>query len=258
VREVHVWNDRGNHPLDDAVVDPPATFNYDLWLGPVPPRPFKRGIHPYNWRRWWAFGSGLLGDIACHLMDVAFWALELKHPTKVSAEGSPQSDEYCADWVVARYEFPQRSADLPAVTLTWYDPPKQPPMLSSWKKAGLEEKLAGEGVMFVGERGMIFCNYTERRLLPVEQFKEFKAPTTRIAHSIGHQREWIEACLANDPTAVGAPFAYGALLTETALLGVVAFRCGKELQWDAGTMTVPNAPDAERFLAYDYRPGWKL
>jgi predicted dehydrogenase len=254
VREVHIWNDRKNRPAEETVGNPPAELNYDLWLGPLPPQPYRRGFHPYNWRRWWSFGSGLLGDIGCHLMDVAFWALDLKHPTKISAEGSPRSDELCAEWIVARYEFPARGS-LPPVALTWYDPPKKPPMIGSWN---LEEKLAGEGVMFLGERGMLYTNYTERRVLPAERFKDFKAPTTRIAHSPGHQREWIEACLTNDPAAVGAPFAYGALLSETALLGVAAFRAATPLQWDPASGKCPNAPEAEHFLTYQYRPGWTL
>jgi predicted dehydrogenase len=123
VHEVHIWNNRFFDPPDKTIIDPPATFNYDLWLGPLKPRPLCRGFHPYNWRAWWSFGEGLLGDIGCHLMDPVFWALDLKHPTKASAEGPEKSDEICAAWVIARYEFPARGEGQPAVKLTWYDPP---------------------------------------------------------------------------------------------------------------------------------------
>jgi predicted dehydrogenase len=255
VHEVHIWNNRTNRPADATVVDPvPATFNYDQWLGPVSQRPLLKGYHPYNWRRWWAFGSALLGDIGCHLMDVAFWALELEHPTRIKAGGSPLSEEITADWIVAQYDFPARGAQ-PPVKLTWYDPPHKPEAHASWN---LPEKLAGEAIMFIGEAGMLATNYGEHVLLPAEKFKDFKSPTTRIAHSPGHQREWIDACLKNDPSAASAPFAYGALLTECAMLGTIAFRTGSMLEWDAQNLRFPNAPHAEVLLGYEYRPGWTL
>jgi predicted dehydrogenase len=256
VHEVHIWNNRNFETPDTTVIDPPATFNYDLWLGPLKPRPLCRGFHPYNWRAWWAFGEGLLGDIGCHLMDPVFWALDLKYPTKASAEGpTPVPEVTCAPWVIARYEFPARGPDQPAVKLTWYDPPKKPPMLAEWK---LDEKLQGEGVMFIGEKGMMYTNYDVHVLLPAEKFKDAKPPAQTIPPSPGHQRQWMDACLANNPSAVAAPFSYGALLTETALLGVASYRAGKELEWDAANLKIPNAPEAEGFFDYDYRDGWTL
>jgi predicted dehydrogenase len=107
VTEVHIWNQRANRAAEKGKQAPvPASLNYDLWLGPVPPRPFNPGYHPYNWRRFWAFGSGMLGDIGCHLMDVAFWALDLKHPTRIEAQGAPLDDELTAEWTIATYDFP--------------------------------------------------------------------------------------------------------------------------------------------------------
>jgi predicted dehydrogenase len=235
----------------------PSTLNYDLWLGPVPPMPFVKDYHPYNWRRYWAFGSGMLGDIGCHLMDVAFWALDLKHPTRVTAEGGPKLDEsITAEWIVATYEFPARGAGKPAVKMTWYDPPKTPPMLSQWN---LPEKLAAEGVMFIGEGGrMLFTNYGQHVLLPEAQFATHPRPPQTIPKSPGHQAEWIDACLKNDPAATSTPFSYGGPLTETALLGTIAYRAQKPLDWDAASMKFPNAPDAERLLSREYRQGWSL
>jgi hypothetical protein len=157
--------------------------------------------------------------------------------------------------VIARYEFPARGEGKPAVKLTWYDPPKKPPMLEEWK---LDEKLRGEGIMFIGENGMMYTNYDTHVLLPAEKFKDATPPPQTIPPSPGHQRQWIDACLKNDPTAVGAPFAYGALLTETALLGVASYRAATPIEWDAANLKIPNSPDAERFLDYDYRDGWKL
>ncbi len=255
VHEVHIWNNRTNRAPDPSVTPPPASLNYDLWLGPLSPRPFHPGYHPYNWRRWWAFGSGLLGDIGCHLMDVAFWSLDLQHPTKISAEGSELSDEICADTIVATYEFPARGEGKPPVKMTWYDPPRKPAQIGQWK---LDDALRGEGVMFVGEGGMLCTDYGHHMLLPAEKFKDFKPPTTRLAHSPGHQREWVLACLKNDPAAASAPFSYGGLLSETALLGVAAFRARKPLEWDATSMRFPNVPEAEKFIAYSYRDGWSI
>ena len=122
-----------------------------------------RGFHPYNWRAWWAFGEGLLGDIGCHLMDPVFWALDLEHATKVSAEGPEQTEDICSAWVIAKYEFAARGPAKPPVTLTWYDPPKKPPMFSQWQ---LGEKLQPEGVMFIGEGGMMYTNYDTLVLFP--------------------------------------------------------------------------------------------
>jgi predicted dehydrogenase len=255
VAEVHIWNHRTHRPVDLKFVPPPASLNYDLWLGPVAAQPFRRDYHPYNWRRYLQFGEAMLGDIFCHLADVAFWALDLKYPTRITADGGPRSEELCPEWNTVTYDFPARGADRPAVRLTWYDPPKRPPMLEQWK---LDPKFQGEGVMFVGEHGQLYANYSQHVLLPQEKFATTPPPPKSIPSSSGHQREWIEACLKNDPLAVGAPFSYGGPLSEAALLGLVAFRANKPLEWDAPNLKIPNYPDAEQLLSYRYRDGWSL
>jgi predicted dehydrogenase len=256
VSEVHLWNNRKNRTAGAKDAPVPSTLNYDLWLGPVPAMPFKSDYHPYNWRRYWAFGSGMLGDIGCHLMDVAFWALDLKYPTRISAEGGPAlDDDVTAEWIVATYDFPARG-EKPAVKMTWYDPPKTPPMLSQWN---LPPNLAGEGVMFIGEGGrMLFTNYGEHALLPQAQFANFTRPPQTIPKSPGHQAEWIDACLNGDPSATSTPFSYAGSLTEAALLGTIAYRAQKPLEWDAANLRFTNAPDAEKLLSREYREGWSL
>ena len=254
VDQVHIWHERTNRPIDATPTEPPATLDYDLWLGPVPHRPYLKGFHPYNWRRWWAFGSGLLGDIGAHFMDVAFWALDLRTPSRVEASGPAPSAEFTEAGVVAKYEFPARDGK-PAVRLAWYDAPSFPPIRSELK---IDEKFLREGVLFVGQDGMLFTNYQRHILLPQEQFRDFKRPTTTIASSPGHQQEWINACLAGDPQAASCPFSYGGPLTEAALLGTIAYRCGKPLEWDAQNLRFPNAPEAERHLSSAYREGWTL
>lgn len=253
IAEVHIWNARTNRPADLTVVQPPASLNYDLWLGPVEKQPYHPDYHPFNWRRYWAFGSGLAGDIGCHFMDLAFWALDLKYPTRVEAlDGAPLDDTITAEYLVTQYDFPAR-AEKPPVRLTWYDPPKQPAHFADWN---LPTDIAPEGVMFIGEDGkMLFANYSTHVLLPKERFSDFK-PAAPAGKS--HHREWIDACLKNDPSAVSAPFAYGGPLSESALLGTVSFRAKKPLEWDAENLRAKNAPEADAFLSSKPRDGWAL
>src|SRR5438270_4389287 len=131
VREVHAWCAKswggGDRPKETPPV--PAGLHYDLWLGPAPYRPYHSAYVPYNWRRWWDFGGGTLADMACHYTDLPFWALKLRHPTSVAAEGPPPKKETAAVWLIVRYEYPARG-DLPPVKLTWYDGGKRPALLS--------------------------------------------------------------------------------------------------------------------------------
>jgi len=252
VREVHMWNNRTNRaPSNAQVVDPPASLNYDLWLGPAAKRPYHPDFHPFNWRRYWSFGEGLMGDIGCHYLDLPFWALGLKHPTRVSAvaPGVKAADpDTTPDALIVTYEFP-------GVALTWYDPPHKPDAIAAWN---VPASLQPEGVMFVGDAGMLCSNYTEHVLLPADKFASYGRPPKSIPPSPGHQAEWVNACLANDPSGTSCPFSYGGPLTETALLGPVAFRAGKALDWDAAGMRVRDNPDADRLLHYQYRDGWTL
>src|SRR5205085_424575 len=151
-----------------------------------------------------------------------------KYPTRIAAEGAPLDENITAEWTIATFDFPARGAQ-PALTLTWYDPPKRPKMIDEWK---LPDKFKGEGVMFIGESGkMLFTNFGEHVLLPTEQFTDFKPPEKTIPKSPGHQAEWINACLENNPSGTSAPFSYGGPLTETAILGTIAFRAQKTLLW---------------------------
>jgi predicted dehydrogenase len=254
VRDVQIWIDRPWPTFDPALfASPPAHLNYNLWLGPLPMRPFRPSYHPMWWRRWRAFSNGVLGDIACHYMDVAFWALDLHHPTRIETESAPTHEDVCPDWRIVHYDFLARS-DKPALKLTWYDGGKRPPGFDAFAK----ENRMLEGVLFIGDNGSLLAGYTEYHLLPAEKFKDFKPPEKRIPDSPGIQREWIDACLSGDPKAVGCPFEYGALITEAAILANIAIRAGKPIEWDAANMRIPNAPEAERFLKSDYRPGWSL
>ncbi len=204
VREVHVWVSTrwggGDRPKGSEPI--PEGLHWDLWLGPAPKRPYYHGpdkkgfgiYHPYNWRRWWDFGGGALADMACHYMDLPFWALKLRHPSAVAAEGSPVHPETAALWLSVRYEFPARG-DLPPVKLTWYDGGKQPPLVEQG-----QVPRWGNGVLFVGEKGMLIADYGQHRLLHEKQYEGFVPPRPTIRDSIGHHREWVQACKSGGPT----------------------------------------------------------
>ena len=252
VRECHVWCDKtwsgGERPRDSPPV--PPYLNWDLWLGPAPERPYHPTYQPANWRRWWDFGSGTLGDMACHVMDRPFWALNLRHPVSVASEGPPVHPETTPSWMIVRYEFSARG-EAPPVALTWYDGGKRPPQLA-------EAKLPGwaMGVLFVGEKGMLQADYGRRLLFPEADFQGFQPPAPSLAPSIGHHAEWIVACKTGSATT--CDFDYSGALTEAVLLGNVAYRAGKTLQWDHAAMKATNAPEADPYLSREYRKGWEL
>jgi len=262
VKEVHVWCGTSYGGAKRPTETEPVAkgLHWDLWLGTAPERPFYRGkadhhgycYEPFNWRKWWDFGGGAITDMACHHVDLPFWALKLRHPTKVSAEGSPRPDpEAAANWLIVNYEFPARG-ELPAVKLTWYDGGKRPPHFA-------EGKLPkwGDGSLFVGEKGMLLAGYTGRKLLPEKDFEGFVPPKPTIPDSVGHHKEWVEACKSGDLKTT-CNFDYAGALTEAVLLGAVSYRVGKPLEWDAEKLKATNCPEAEKYLRREYRKPWVL
>ncbi|MDA0285691.1 MAG: gfo/Idh/MocA family oxidoreductase, partial [Planctomycetota bacterium] len=251
VTEAHVWVGKGwgGGERPEQGESPPETLSWDLWLGPAPERPYAAGrYHPAQWRRWWDFGQGTLGDMACHYMDLPFWALNLRHPTHCVAEGPEVHPETCPLGLIVRYKFPARD-DMPAVNLTWYDGDMIPKEVAG-------QRVPGSGVMFVGSEGMMYANYGSYKLFPQEKFANFTPPEQTIPNSIGHHAEWIKACKDGSPTTCN--FDYSGALTESVLLGNVAFRCGKALEWDADILEVTNTTEAARYLRKEYRKGWEV
>jgi predicted dehydrogenase len=252
VREVHVWCAKswggGDRPKETPPI--PQGLHYDLWLGPAPYRPYHPTYIPFHWRRWWDFGGGTLADMACHHMDLPFWALKLGRPTRVAAEGPPAHKETAAPWLIVQYEFPERD-NFPAVKLTWYDGGKRP-------AAFVKHKLPAwdDGSLFVGDKGMLLADYSSHKLWPETEFTGFTPPKPFIPSSIGHHREWVEACKHGGPTTCN--FSYGGRLTEAVLLGNVSYRLGRPLSWDGDRLRATNEPEAERFLHKEYRKPWKL
>ncbi len=247
VSEVHVWVDRvwtGNgRPMDTPQV--PANIHWDLWLGPAPERPYNPAYLPGSWRGWWDFGGGTLSDMACHHMDLSHWALDLRYPQTVEAEGPPVSPENPPNWMIVHYEYPARG-DKPPVRLTWYDGGKRPPQFADGKLPHW-----GDGSLFIGEKGMLLADYDRHVLLPEKDFADFQPPKPTIPDSIGHHKEWIEACKTGGPTTCN--FDYAGALTETVLLGNVAYRVGQKLEWDPKRLKAINCPDADPYLRSEWR-----
>ena len=257
VRECHVWRrpvarnrawDISARPKQTPPV--PPLLNWDLWLGPAPVRPYHPCYVPHDFHYWWDFGGGTLGNFGCHLIDLPFWALKLRHPESVEAEGPPVNSESAPDELTVHWEFPARG-DLPPVKLSWYHGEGSP-------RVSEDKKLTewGAGILFVGEKGMLLANYDNRVLLPKSQFADFQPPEPTIALSVGHQKEWLDACKTGSPTTCN--FDYAGSLTETVLLGNVAYRTGRKLEWNPVNLEVTNCPEAQKYIARDYREGWTL
>jgi predicted dehydrogenase len=251
VREVHVWvrvsYGGRERPKDQPEI--PKGLHWDLWLGPAPKRPYHSTYVPFRWRGWWDFGGGALADMACHHMDLPFWALNLRAPTKIQAEGPPPRPESTTSGLTVHYEFPARG-ELPPVKLTWYDGGKRPAQFAQGKLPKW-----GDGCLFVGEKGMLLAGYEAHQLLPEKEFAGFVPPKPSIPRSIGHYKEWVEACKTGGPTTCN--FDYAGALTEAVLLGNVSYRLGKPIEWDAKNFKT-NEPDAEKFLRPVYRKPWTL
>jgi predicted dehydrogenase len=246
VREVHCWVGSEWPPMDrPAGVPVPPNIDYEQWLGPVEYRPYSPEYLPFKWRRWWAFGGGTISDFCCHLMDLAYWSLDLTYPLTVEAEGPPVHPECAPQWLIARYEYAARESG-PPVKLIWYSARRPPHELPKW----------GNGVLFVGDKGMLLTDYDKHVLLPEKDFADFTPPPPSIPDSIGHHAEWIQACKTGGPTT--CHFGYGALLTEAGLLGNVAFRTGKKIEWDPKHMRATNCPEAEQYIQHHYRKGWRI
>ena len=261
VEEVHVWANAvytgGRFTTDQPA---PASLNWDLWLGPATERPYSTGVHPFNWRRFWDYGTGSLGDFGCHYMDLPHWALKLHNPQTISASGPTVDAVSTPAYCIVQYQYPARDG-MPPVKLTWYDSGKRPELLNQLKPEDCKDTNGqpirfDSGQLFVGKEGMLLSNYSQRCLLPGEKFAGFKAPEPTIPNSIGHHAEWVHAIKNGGTTTCN--FDYSGALTESVLLGTVAYRSGETLHWDTDKFQITNSAKAQQLLHKEYRKGWTL
>ncbi|MBP1635469.1 MAG: iolG 6 [Acidobacteria bacterium] len=273
VTEVHAWTPhpvwpQGMMQRPAATPPVPATLDWDIWLGPAPHRPYHPAYLPMSWRGWLDFGTGGLGDMGCHILDHAFWALKLGAPTSIDASFStfvaetlnwdkPKDTETYPQATLVTYKFPAREG-FPPLTLTWYDGGLMPPRPEELP-AGVRMGDQYGGALYVGDKGKILTGShgaNGLRILPEERMNSYVRPPKTLPRSIGHHDEWVAACKGGP--APGSNFDYAAPLTEIVLVGCAAIRHGEKLHWDAENMRFPNAPEADQYLRRSYREGWAI
>jgi predicted dehydrogenase len=258
VREVHVWSAAIYTAAGLPVEHPPApaSLDWELWLGPAAERPYSPEYVPVNWRRWWAFGGGGLADFGCHYIDLPQWALDLRAPETIEAEGPPVHQEATPPWLIVRYEFAGRG-ERPPVKLTWYNGVRDGQGVRPPQIAGGPVADWGSGVLFMGEKGMLASGYFNYMLLPE---KDFPAPPAPGAggddYEQKHHQEWIQAIKSGGATSCN--FDYAGRLAETVQLGNAAYRSGGKILWDPARLQAANNPDAAQYIHHHYRAGWRI
>lgn len=277
VREVHAWTNRPTWPQDSSTARPketppvPAGLDWNLWLGPAPIRAYHPSYHPWNWRGWWDFGTGSLGDMGCHILDPVVFALRLGSPTSVEASvptyyermggKQPARGECYPRSSIVRYRFPARG-DLVPVELTWWDGGLMPA-----RPAELEDDMpfgdGDGGCLFVGTKGKLICGcYGAKPRLVSSELREAAKSVARSMPRIpgntsGHEADWLRACKGGAPAC--SNFEVAGPLSENVLMGNLAIRFpGRRLDWDGERMQVTNDPEANRFVHRAYREGFSL
>lgn len=281
VSELHIWCDHPIYPTSltrptDAGT-PPSGMDWDMWIGPAPYRPFNAAYHPWYWRPWWDFGSGTVGDMCCHSLHFYFQELKLHSPTTIYGTGSTRFERGTEKFInriatsecqsnanIITWEFPARG-DLPPLNVHWYDGGMRP-----HRPLELDHSLTmpASGVLFVGEKGKLLTGYgggspykdhgnSGGLLLPEERFSGFQDPPKSLRRVDEHYKEWTQACKTGVSTV--CPIEFGCEMTELGLLGALALRTGKLLEWDSGKMKVTNQGDDVNILVdTPYRKGWEI
>lgn len=267
VTEVITWTNRPNPPwfvppesFPPATAPVPKTLDWDLWQGPVKDRDFSEAYAPVRWRGWWDYGCGSLGDIGCHTFDAPFWALDLGSPTRVEAfRETPPGEGFIPMSSVVVYEFPARG-NRPPVTLKWYERGVDVPKPRRWDPA---KPLNEEGGMYMeGSRETLYhagMRPDSPMITPAEHFMEIKEELSKIDRlpSVGDGPidEWLRAIKGEGP-APGSSFEYASPLTEVVLLGALAQRTGRRIEWDPESMTVKGQPELDALIKEPVREGW--
>jgi predicted dehydrogenase len=257
VNKVHVWCSRlpdGGGYLPE-VKPVPDYLDWDLWVGPSQ-------LHPYNpdyvggclkWNRFWDFGSGQIGDMGSHMMDMAYWALDLRFPTSCEASGSELNEATCPQWLVAKWQHPANDR-RPAVEVNWYDGGKKPGVPSEV----FDRDALFKGVLYHGDKGWLLADYTYRVVMLQGDMTHYHSPKPEelIPPSPGHHEEWIIGCKTGKETLCN--FDYSGALIEHNMLALVAYRMGRKLDWDAEKLKATNCPEADGYINKVYRKGWVL
>ena len=271
VRELYAWTDRpiGGNAWDTFAVKAkskekppiPDGLDWDLWLGPAKYRDYHPDYHPLTWRAWIDFGTGSMGDMGCHILDPAFYALELGAPSEIQATSTHyipeiESQTYPSASIV-RMKFPKRG-NHPELKLTWSDGRIQPPVPDEFSNG---EQFTLSGAMLIGDNGKITHNShgaSGVKIIPEEKMLEYNQPKSYIPRvNTSHEKDWIRACKDGNPAS--SSFDYGGPLTEMALLGMIAIRCKNEkLLWDSKNLRFKNNEKANSLLHKEYRKGWNL
>lgn len=278
--ELHVWSNRpiwpqgfDRPPGEDPV---PETLDWDAWIGPAPMRPYKKGLyHTFAWRGWFDFGTGALGDMACHTVNMPFRALKLGYPTVVEYElGSRFYPETFPKTSRIRFEFPEREG-LPPLKFWWYDgnpndplKPLRPDADKVKEIIATQGNLPGSGALIIGEKGKLFSpdDYGAQFYIAMKGEEEYKSGDKHeacknvpqsIPRSPGHMEEWFR--MMRDGTPAYSNFDIAAYLTEIILLGCVALRVGegRRMEWDGPNMRSPNVPEAAQYVSRQNRKGWE-
>ncbi|PSR14047.1 MAG: oxidoreductase [Bacteroidetes bacterium] len=299
ISKVQVWTNRPVWPQGIAMAAPdasqkPADLNWDLWLGPVPERPYTPNLHPFNWRGWWDYGTGALGDMGCHLIDIPFRTLGLKYPTSAECSiGAIYSRMWNADY------YPEGCPVSSFVTLQFGVTEKsQSPIELTWSDGGIrpshpdlipaDDDMGGpgseNGVLLIGEKGIIATNVNDSSpLMPKLYLNDGTVvigPQTEdnLEPEYGHHRQWVDACKtgfgSKEHQALTSSFDYAGPMTETVLMGNLAIRsyllrrenaagdmdfyARKKLLWDGENMRITNLAEANQFVGRQYRAGWEM
>ena len=280
VKEIHVWTNRPIWPQAPKVMDRPkgehmvpAHVDWEAFIGPAPMRPYAPGYHPFAWRGWLDFGTGALGDMACHTANMAYRACELMSPTTIEADATDVNKETFPSSAKIRYEFPKRGAKphQAALTFWWYEGQREgkkvlPPedLLNKVLKSG--QKLANSGSIIVGEKAILFSpNDYGAQFVILAGDEELaagdRAPKRLPVNGKGDQGmkdEWVQAIRDGKPEVAYSNFEIAGMLTEAILLGNVAIQAGKKIEFDAARVEVTNDKEANKLIKREYRKGWEL
>jgi predicted dehydrogenase len=263
-RPARGWGFNGQVQTAFPKADPiPKGMDWDLWVGPCEKKvPFSKRFHPTTWRPWWDFGCGGLGDIGCHTIDTPYWAMDLGNPTRVEVEMHDKTNNlHTPNGSVVTYKFPARGKK-PAATVKWYEGPTMPK-----KPEGFDGKMSGGGgLIMVGTKGGIWHNGMRPNspmLYPTTTWNDYKSkeneskrvPKTLPRIKNGIQGDWMQAM--RDGKKSCSDFSYSAPLAEVIVLGTLAIRTGKALDWDAKTQTIKNNDAAKALFKVPARKGWR-